>query len=373
MYSIKLGENINSLRLANKLTQEDVANFLGITKASVSKWEKGQSMPDILLLPELATLFHVTIDELIGYEPVLSTEQIRKLYEDFSNDFTHNAPEEVMTTIRSYIHKYYACDAFLIQMALLLLNHYMLFPAPEAQAAVLQEAMQLCRNVKKSSNDIVLIDNAISLETMCHLLLGDAQNVIDTLEPLTTVNRLSRQNDLLLMQAYQLQGDYEKANSFTQINMYLHLMNIIEASIQYLEINKKHMDVCEETVNRIENLITLFQVKALNPNTAARFFFQAALINAIEKQQPKTLYFLTCYCDCIVELLKDGVINLTGDSFFDQVSSWNEAYDLGASQPRSTELIIQSALSGLNHPSFAFLQKEVDYQMLQKRIQALFP
>ena len=132
-------------------------------------------MPDILLLPELATLFHVTIDELIGYEPVLSTEQIRKLYGDFSNDFTHKAPEEVMTTIRSYIHKYYACDAFLVQMTLLLLNHYMLFPEPQMQAAILDEAMQLCRNVKESSNDIVLIDNAISLETMCHLLLGDAR------------------------------------------------------------------------------------------------------------------------------------------------------------------------------------------------------
>ena len=73
---IRLAENINRLRLEQKLTQEDVANFLGITKASVSKWENGQSLPDILLLPQLATFFNVTIDELIGYEPVLSPEQI---------------------------------------------------------------------------------------------------------------------------------------------------------------------------------------------------------------------------------------------------------------------------------------------------------
>ena len=43
-----------------------------VTKASVSKWETGQSYPDILLLPKLATFFNVTVDELIGYEPQLN-------------------------------------------------------------------------------------------------------------------------------------------------------------------------------------------------------------------------------------------------------------------------------------------------------------
>ena len=54
--------------------QDELATFLGVTKASVSKCENGQSMPDILLLPELATYFDVSVDELLGYEPQLSKE-----------------------------------------------------------------------------------------------------------------------------------------------------------------------------------------------------------------------------------------------------------------------------------------------------------
>lgn len=53
----KLSENIIRLRHEKKITQEELASFAGVTKASVSKWENGQSLPDILLLPRFAAAF----------------------------------------------------------------------------------------------------------------------------------------------------------------------------------------------------------------------------------------------------------------------------------------------------------------------------
>ena len=50
------------------LTQEALAQRLGVTNQAVSKWESGQSCPDIALLPVLADLFGITIDELFGRE-----------------------------------------------------------------------------------------------------------------------------------------------------------------------------------------------------------------------------------------------------------------------------------------------------------------
>ena len=67
MYSINVSENIVRLRRERKITQEQLAEFVGVTKASVSKWETGQSIPDVLMLPQLATFFDVTVDKLIGY------------------------------------------------------------------------------------------------------------------------------------------------------------------------------------------------------------------------------------------------------------------------------------------------------------------
>ena len=66
-----LGSNIMTLRKANGLTQEQLASALGISFQAVSKWETGNSCPDISTLPLLADLFSVTVDQLIGRVPLM--------------------------------------------------------------------------------------------------------------------------------------------------------------------------------------------------------------------------------------------------------------------------------------------------------------
>ena len=64
-----LAEIIASYRKKLGLTQEGLAQRLGVTNQAVSKWESGQSCPDIALLPNLADIFGITIDQLFGREP----------------------------------------------------------------------------------------------------------------------------------------------------------------------------------------------------------------------------------------------------------------------------------------------------------------
>lgn len=62
------GQRFLRLRKARGLTQEDIAKKLNISAQAVSKWENDISSPDISLLPELASIFNITIDELLGKE-----------------------------------------------------------------------------------------------------------------------------------------------------------------------------------------------------------------------------------------------------------------------------------------------------------------
>lgn len=66
---MNLGQKIFELRKKQAITQEDLAAELGVTAAAVSKWEKGYTLPDILMLCALADFFHVTTDELLGRSP----------------------------------------------------------------------------------------------------------------------------------------------------------------------------------------------------------------------------------------------------------------------------------------------------------------
>lgn len=63
---LNLGENIRQLRRANDITQEELSERLGVSCQSVSRWETGATYPDMELLPALAILFSVTVDELLG-------------------------------------------------------------------------------------------------------------------------------------------------------------------------------------------------------------------------------------------------------------------------------------------------------------------
>lgn len=67
MMNLNISSYIRQKRKELNFTQEELADKLGVTKASVSKWELGQSFPDITMLPNIAELFNCTIDELLGY------------------------------------------------------------------------------------------------------------------------------------------------------------------------------------------------------------------------------------------------------------------------------------------------------------------
>lgn len=60
-----IGSKITELRKAKTITQDQLAEAMGVSPQAVSKWENDLSCPDITLLPQLADYFHVTIDELL--------------------------------------------------------------------------------------------------------------------------------------------------------------------------------------------------------------------------------------------------------------------------------------------------------------------
>ncbi|MBO5127989.1 MAG: helix-turn-helix transcriptional regulator [Clostridia bacterium] len=61
-----IGAKIAELRREHNMKQDELAEMLGVTPQAVSKWENGASMPDISLLPKIAQIFGVTIDDLFG-------------------------------------------------------------------------------------------------------------------------------------------------------------------------------------------------------------------------------------------------------------------------------------------------------------------
>ena len=93
-----LSENLKKYRLLKNLTQEDVAEYLNITPQSVSKWERGQSYPDITFLPALADIFETSIDLLIGMDTIRAEQtryNIHKNATEFQRSGDYASAEKV--------------------------------------------------------------------------------------------------------------------------------------------------------------------------------------------------------------------------------------------------------------------------------------
>jgi transcriptional regulator with XRE-family HTH domain len=75
-----IDKNLKSLRIKKGWTQEEMAVMLSITPQSISKWERGDTYPDITMLPALAHLFHISVDELIGMDKINDEKAINDIF-----------------------------------------------------------------------------------------------------------------------------------------------------------------------------------------------------------------------------------------------------------------------------------------------------
>ena len=78
-----LGETIRRLRKMKNITQETLAVAVGVTIPAVSKWERGESLPDVTLIVPIASYFGITTDELLGVNEEVKRTKIQKWYDDY--------------------------------------------------------------------------------------------------------------------------------------------------------------------------------------------------------------------------------------------------------------------------------------------------
>lgn len=101
---IIIGDNIRNLRRKNDTTQEKLAEYLGITAQAISRWESGVCLPDMELLPGIASFFGVTIDELMGYHP--AKEEINRIVLHLSDLLQQGKRQDAIACARQALTVY---------------------------------------------------------------------------------------------------------------------------------------------------------------------------------------------------------------------------------------------------------------------------
>ena len=100
---LKFAERLRKYRRDRDMTQEELAQKIGISPQSVSKWERDEGLPDVTMLPKLAGYFGVTIDALLGYDEAAQKEDFDAYFQESRKIYD---TQEKFDYIRGYAEKY---------------------------------------------------------------------------------------------------------------------------------------------------------------------------------------------------------------------------------------------------------------------------
>ena len=84
---MNLADKLKELRKAKKISQEKLADYLGVSYQAVSKWENGITCPDVMLLPEIARYYGITVDELLQVEQIDADKYFEEVCSNAENLF----------------------------------------------------------------------------------------------------------------------------------------------------------------------------------------------------------------------------------------------------------------------------------------------
>lgn len=365
MKDINIGKNIIENRHKHGITQEQLANYMGVSKASVSKWETASTYPDIALLPKLAAFFNISIDELIGYEPQLTKEAIRQLYRSLSKEFAGGNFEQAVAHCHEIEKKYYSCMPLLLQIGNLYVNHCMLAPCSEQTVKILEEAKILFRRVKNESSDVELTKQAINMEALCFLILGKPDEVRRLLEPLEISFTCP---EPLLAKAFQAEGKNDKSQETLQVGMYRCICELFNLLASYMEICIDNISIFEETYQRGISIARSFHLDKLHPSIMLSFYVIAAQGFARLGKEEKALELLEKYCSVATGDIFH--LKLKGDAFFDHLDHWLEStLVLGNDLPRDASIVKKSITETVSgNPAFSQLYSEPRFQNIVNKL-----
>ena len=114
---MKINEVIRKYRKEENLTQEQIANYLGVTAPAVNKWENGISYPDITLLAPLARILKIDVDTLLSFHEELTAAEINQMGRDLSDLIQRDGYKAGFNRGEALLKEHPNCDTLRLYVA----------------------------------------------------------------------------------------------------------------------------------------------------------------------------------------------------------------------------------------------------------------
>ena len=253
---MQINGQIKKYRKAADLTQEQVANYLGVSTPAVNKWEKGSTFPDITLLPALARLLKIDLDTLFSFREALTDIEIEAFIRELAMTAQSNLDNAFDMAVQK-IQEYPKCDSLVLSSANILNACLVMAPTePEEKKKYEDLVIQWLEQAAESSN--MEVKNAA-----IYILLGrmmreenyeKASSLLDQL-PKQQIDKTPYEANIL---AHQEKLD--EAAVLLESKLLQSLSNIQTYCLKLIELEMKcnQSDKARQIAEILEKMVSLF-------------------------------------------------------------------------------------------------------------------
>lgn len=228
---MKINQIIRQKRKELSLTQEQIAEFLGVSTPAVNKWEKGSTYPDITLLPALARLLKIDLNTLMSFNDDLTDIEIENFVDEIDKTVQEQGYDTAFQKAINKIHEYPTCDRLIYSVILYLEGALTLYNVSAAEQY--QEIYETFYKRLATSEIPEIRDTATSM------LISYARNREDFSKAEELINSLpfstiDKEEQLAIL--YQRQERYQDAERIWEHRVIKGITEIQTGLINLLEI-----------------------------------------------------------------------------------------------------------------------------------------
>ncbi len=244
---MKIGSKIKELRKRRGITQEQLANSIGISFQAVSKWENNITLPDITIAPALASYFGVTMDELFDFSLTKIELAVREIADE-AYKYRDSDPEESRRILEEGLINYPDNE--------ILLNNLLYVLDYDSEA---DEVINIASSLIEKTSDGEILYDALRLLAHAYRAKGDFESVQAVLDEIPELYFTK-----LTESAYLLEGEKKiEAASKQKWISFRNLLDMMTEIALYYE-KEGEFDRAVSEIDKAEKLISVLSPEDYN-------------------------------------------------------------------------------------------------------------
>lgn len=338
---------IQERRKALGLTQEQVAEYLGVTTPAVNKWEKGSTCPDIALLPPLARLLKIDLNTLFGFYEDITQQELILFCKEIHETVISDGFDAGFSVAQKRICEYPNSDTLLHNFAFQLQGLLMTAGLEEEQTKLYMEKIDTWYERLTQSDETVIRNNAYFMLASRAVNDGQYDKAQEYLEQMP--NRNDTQDKRMLQASiYLKQNKSEEAAKLLEMMLFATINDVQMIMYKLIDANVAlgNDETATYVAERVTKLAETFDLNQYNMVVAP---FMVAVANKDVKQ---TVTLLRKMFDSM-----SSVWNVQDSPLYRRIST----NDTGASM----EMMIAPMIQELKQaPEYEYLQANEEFKAL---------